>query len=156
MQTNIRILAACFNARAELSERSFRVIQRLEYMNYHRVQVCNDYDCPLLSLTTVFHCVPSHCISHSVSAVHVCSSTCTFRTIESTIIFEREHVRSQKLVFVHDISKFLCPQCVLYASILLVIVLFHFNYHCSSIYCVPIIIYQCFSYNLLQLTTKLK
>ena len=104
MQTNIGILAACFNARAELSERSFCVIQRLEYMNYHGVQVCNDYDCPLLSLTTVFHCVPSHCVSHSVSVVHECSSTCTFRTIESTIIVEREYVSSQKLVFVHDIS----------------------------------------------------
>ena len=53
MQTNIGILAACFNARAELSERSFSVIQRLEYMNYHGEQVCNDYDCPLLSLITV-------------------------------------------------------------------------------------------------------
>ena len=30
-------------------------------------------------------------------------------------------------------SKSLCPECVLYASILLVIVLFRFNYHCSSI-----------------------
>ena len=73
-------------------------------MNYHGVQVCNDYDCPLLSLTTVFHCVPSRCISHFVSVVHECSSTCTFKTIESTIIVEREHISSQKLIFVHDIS----------------------------------------------------
>ena len=92
------ILAACFNATGEIRDKSFCVVQLLEHMDCSGVQVCNEYGCPLLSL---FQFVPSDCISHSVSVVHECSSTCVFRRINTTTIVERKHVKS---CFVHDLS----------------------------------------------------
>ena len=80
---NVGILAACFNAAGEIRDKSFCVVQLLEHMDCSGVQVCNEYGCPLLTLTSLFQFVPSDCISHSVSVVHECSSTSRKRELSS-------------------------------------------------------------------------
>lgn len=49
-------------------------------------------------------CVPSICISHSVSVMHECSVSCVFRHVNTTATVERREVRTRKLCFVHDFS----------------------------------------------------
>ncbi len=66
-------------------------------------RTCNEFDCPLFTLSTIFQCNPSDSISHSVSMLHECTASCTFkRGVTETI--ERENVQSSKLVFEHDFS----------------------------------------------------
>ena len=103
MQTDFGRLAECFNTSGE----SICVVQILEHMDCFGAQLYNEYDCPLLTLIPSFHCVFSHCISHSVSVAHECSSTCIFtkNTSTSTSIIERQPVQSHsKLCFHHDFS----------------------------------------------------
>lgn len=104
VQVDIGLLAACFTAPRETIHKSFCVVQQLEHMDSYGIPVCNEYDCPLLTLSNLFRCIPSICISHSVSVVHECSASCVFRRIITTAIVERRRVQTQKLSFVHDFS----------------------------------------------------
>ena len=101
MQTDIALLAACFSGP---DNKSFCVVQLFEHLDSFGDQICNEYDCPLLTLTILFRCVPSTAISHSVSVVHECSRTCVFKHTDTTTIMERTHVQARKLKFVHDLS----------------------------------------------------
>lgn len=98
MQMDIGLLAACFTAPGE----SFCVVQQAEQMDSFGIPVCNEYDCPLLTLSNLFRCVPSICISHSLSVMHECSVSCVFRHVNTTATVERREVRTRKLCFVHD------------------------------------------------------
>ena len=100
LQTDIALLTACFS----VPEKSLCIVQLFERMDSFGVQICNEYDCPLLTLTNLFRCISSTAISHSVSVVHECSTTCTFSHTQTTTIMERTYVPSQKLKFVHDMS----------------------------------------------------
>ena len=62
----------------------------------------NEYDCPLYSLTDLFHCVQSLCINHTVSVVHECSSSCMFKSLPVGTQVKRQTVMSHKLTFDHD------------------------------------------------------
>ena len=103
-QTDIGILTACFHINGERKDESYCIVQLLERVDSFGIQLCNEFDCPLLTITTLFRSVPSNCISHSVSIMHECSSSCTFEHADTTTVVECEHVTSRKLVFVHDFS----------------------------------------------------
>lgn len=55
------------------------ILQVLEHMD--ALGICHsamhEYDCLLLSLPYLFHCVPAHSILQSVSIIHRCSQTWT-------------------------------------------------------------------------------
>ena len=102
MQTDIGLLTACFQVAGEGRERSWCLVQLLQPMDSMGIQVCNEFDCPLLTMTDLFRCIPSHSISHSVSVMHECSSSCTYTHINTTTTVERESVDSRHLVFQHD------------------------------------------------------
>lgn len=104
IQIDIGILAACFTVVEDMRQKTFCIVQVFEYMDTFGIQVYNEYDCPILSLSNLFCCVPSTSINHSVSVVHECSSSCVFRRISTTTTVEREKVQACKLCFVHDFS----------------------------------------------------
>ena len=101
LQIDIAKLAACFVAP---DCESFCIVQIFEHMDALGLPIFNEYDCPLLNITSLFRCVPSTTIAHSVSVHHECSSTCTFTRALATTVVKREHVVSQKLNFVHDFA----------------------------------------------------
>ena len=92
LQVDFGVLAACFHA--EEGNTSYCIIQQYELMDTFGVQLYNEFECPLLSLTNFFHCVSSNSISQSVSVTHQCTSSCTQ--------IERQTVTAQKFTFVHD------------------------------------------------------
>ena len=98
-QVDTGILSACFRDKDGLS---YCIVQLLQPMDVLGTQVSNEFDCPLLSLTDVFRCVPSKCICHSVSVLHECSSSCCIKTTNRSTVIERELVQMSQLVFEHD------------------------------------------------------
>ena len=73
-------------------------------MDSYGILVTNEFDCPLLSLTILFRCIPSHSVMQTVSIVHEYTPSCVFKHNNTTTQVERETVVSQKLLFVHDYS----------------------------------------------------
>ena len=99
-QFDYGVLAACYTiCEGDLSQ--LCLIQLFEPMNSCGVPVTNDYDCPLLSLTSLF---PSTSILQSVSIMHECTSSCQAKSVNSTSQVERQCISSQKLTFVCDFS----------------------------------------------------
>ena len=72
-----------------ISRLSYCRVQLYEAMDSYGILVTNEFDCPLLSLTTLFRCIPSHSVMQTVSIVTQ---------------VQRETVVSQKLLFVHNYS----------------------------------------------------
>ena len=103
-QIDTGVLAACFRVDGENTRSSYCLVQLYEPMDSFGIQVTNEFDCPLLSLTTLFRCISSYSIMQSVSIHHECTPSCVFRHINTSTQIERETVVSQKLVFVHDYS----------------------------------------------------
>ena len=101
MQVQFGVLAACFNFHG--GGGSYCIIQLFEPMDNLDTPLTNEYDCPLVSLTDLFWCVPSHSILQSVSIMHECT-TCTVKHVTTTTQVERLSVMSQKPMFVHDYS----------------------------------------------------
>ena len=64
----------------------------------------NDLDCPRLCMTNLFYCIDSHLISHAVSVIHECTSTCNFVSTTVTSTVEHEQVASTALTYMHDYS----------------------------------------------------
>ena len=93
------VLVACFAA-GDTSRYCF--IQVFEPMDSLGTTMLNEYECPLYSLTNLFRCVPSDCIKHSVSLLHECTPSCTFKQANAESQIERENVVNQQLVFEHD------------------------------------------------------
>ena len=63
----------------------------------------NDYDCPLLDLSTTIFCTTGNNVQRPVSFVHECSATCLCKeTGTSQRSVEREIVEEDTLVFEHD------------------------------------------------------
>lgn len=80
------------------------MIRPLQYMDALGQPILNEYDCPILSLTNLLYCIPSHCVSHAVSVVHECTHTCTFVSSSTTKKIEHEDVQSSFSLFKHDWS----------------------------------------------------
>ena len=53
-----------------ISRSSYCRVQLYEAMDSYGILVTNEFDCPLLSLTTLFRCIPSHSVMQTVSIVH--------------------------------------------------------------------------------------
>ena len=68
------------------------------------VPVLNEYECPLLTLSTTVVFVHSTAISTAISVMHQCSDTCSFVRTSCFENRERESVSTNKLVFQHDWS----------------------------------------------------
>ena len=103
MQGDLGLFVASFSVR---EGGSYCIVQLFEPMDSFGIPITNDYDCPLLSLTYLFHCIPAHCILQSVSLIHECSPTCNLQCINTSSTVERLSVSSQKhtCMFVHDFS----------------------------------------------------
>ena len=103
-QIDTGVLAACFRVDGENKRSSYCLVQLYEPMDSYGILVTNEFDCPLLSLTTLFRCIPSHSIMQTVSIIHECTPSCVFKHTNTSTQVERETVVSQKLLFVHDYS----------------------------------------------------
>ena len=98
MQGDFGLFVASFSVR---EAGSYCVVQLFEPMDSFGIPITNDYDCPLLSLTYLFRCIPAHCILQSIFLIHECSPTC----VNTSSTVDRLSVSSQKHVFVHDFIK---------------------------------------------------
>ena len=70
-------------------------------------QIKNEYDCPLVLLTSEFITILPSEIIGPASVVHACSNTCRIIEGRRTRLIERETVelnRQTQLVYKHDIS----------------------------------------------------
>lgn len=75
--------------------------------------------------TTSFHCVPSDCISHLISVINECSSSCTFRYANTTTMLI--HINwSLYMYIVHDFSN---NQCALDAFFWLIHMYMYVHVH---------------------------
>ena len=101
LQGDFGILAACFQVR---EGGSYATLQLFEPMDALGTPLRNEYDCPLLSLTCLFRCIPVHSILQSVSIIHQCSPTCTVQCVSASRTVEILSVPSQTHVFMHDFS----------------------------------------------------
>ena len=60
----------------------------------------NEFDCPLFYLTNLFRCIVSHSVSQSISIVHECNSSCTYKTIHAAMQVERQMIQSESLTLI--------------------------------------------------------
>lgn len=76
--------------------------------------ICNEFDCPLLTMSHLVYCVPSECIKHAISVIHECTDSCTFITRLTSKVVKHESVSASDLSYAHDWSH---------------------NLYCHNIYC---------------------
>eukprot|EP00731_Ephydatia_muelleri_P033470 Em0030g27a len=77
-------------------------------------EMVNDYDCPLLDLSTTIFCTTGNNVQRPVSFVHECSATCLCKeTGTSRRSVEREIVEEDTLVFEHDWKNTMYCYCTL-------------------------------------------
>ena len=101
MQGDFGLFVASFSVR---EGGSYCIVQLFERMDSFGIPITNDYDCPLLSLTNLFHCIPAHYVFQSISVIHECTSTCNLQCVYTSSTVERLSIPSQKHMFVHDFS----------------------------------------------------
>jgi hypothetical protein len=82
-----------------------------------RELICNDFDCPLLLLSTDVCLVRPCAIISVVSVVHECTPSCTFKEITTPRVIEREAIQCNQTVFEHDWSNMM---------------------YCLNVYCMPL------------------
>ena len=99
-QVDLGVLTGCFHIQDKGT--SYCIVQLYEPMDVSGAPLCNEFDCPLFSLTNLFRCVPSTSIFQSVSIIHQCTSTCMCKLLSDTTQIERQTVTKQMLTFVHD------------------------------------------------------
>ena len=64
--------------------------------------VKTEYDCPLLTLSSVLHIVYPYLVMTAVSLNHECTHTCTFNETQIQCTIERENVLKDCLLYSHD------------------------------------------------------
>lgn len=97
---SVGLLLACFHD--VKSNHSYSIVQVLQSIDCFGEYIHDEFDCPLLSLTDLLYCIPSKSITHSVSVVHNCTSSCTFLSSSSTKTVEHELIATTQLVYHHD------------------------------------------------------
>ena len=70
-------------------------------MDLNGEPLTNEYNCPLLSLTSRVFPLSCECVKKAVSIIHECN-TCTFVECRSSQRVEREDIEVDKLTFQHD------------------------------------------------------
>ena len=84
---------------------SYCVLQQLRYKtNGNGRIICNEYDCPLLTVDNDFLMVKSNNIVTDISVIHHCTDECVFAEATQETIIERQSVDSSKLTLQHDYS----------------------------------------------------
>ena len=76
-------------------------------MDGDNTYIVNEFDCPILLLTTDVYCVRPAQIQSVISIVHMCGTTCTSETVAIPAQIEREQISTSKLFFNHDLSNHL-------------------------------------------------
>ena len=94
-------LMACFESGARSQNCIIQAIVEEKAMDQ---PILNEFDCPLLSLSTTFHVIPSSSTVTSVSIIHQCSQACTFAQSSTPVTREREVLISSQLTYTHDYS----------------------------------------------------
>ena len=87
-----------------MNKAPFCVLQELQLHKIMGTVLHNDFDCPLLTLTTNIFIVPSHLILTYVSVIHQCTNTCTIVSQLTSLTQEREQVNQERLFLNHDLS----------------------------------------------------
>ena len=64
--------------------------------------VCNHLDCPLLLLTREVFCISPSQVLNSVSILHECIDSCTFKRVRFSKRVEREDIQTTETEFIHD------------------------------------------------------
>ena len=82
----------------------FCLVQEFEEMQVDGIPITNDYDCPLLNLTSCVRSITPLAIARSVSIVHECTNSCSFVQCQTRQRVERCSVLVHKLAFQHDFS----------------------------------------------------
>ena len=62
----------------------------------------NEYDCPLMDLSTTIFCTAGNNIQRPVSFVHQCSGTCLFKETGASIRNVEREIVQDTLIFKHD------------------------------------------------------
>ena len=96
------LLLACFSNCEDHT--AYCLVRLLQPMDIFGEPVCNEYDCPILNLSNLIYCIPSTYISHAVSVVHECTTTCSFITNNSIKRIEQENVNVCLISYNHDWS----------------------------------------------------
>ena len=65
--------------------------------------ILNEFECPLLLLTSCLYLVSTTCIVSPISIVHSCDSMCKFVECITNRVTERELVPLKKLTFCHNL-----------------------------------------------------
>jgi hypothetical protein len=95
----VGLLLACFSdCKHHATFCLVRVLQPVDN------QECNEYDCPILSMSNLIYCIPAKHVYHSVSVVHECTNSCSFVTTSIQKRIEQEDVCVSQLTFSHDWS----------------------------------------------------
>jgi hypothetical protein len=88
----------------ESNSRCYVIVRHLEPLMAGTEPVCNDFDCPLYSLTSILRSIPSAAIIWPVSVVHQCTSTCSLQNKNASMTLEWQVASQKTLCFSHDWS----------------------------------------------------
>eukprot|EP00731_Ephydatia_muelleri_P012741 Em0007g51a len=78
--TAVGVILCCI----ERNSRCYVIVRQLEPLMAGTEPICNDFDCPLYSLTSILRSIPSAAIIRPVSVVHQCTSTCSLQNKDDT------------------------------------------------------------------------
>ena len=100
MQGDFGLFVASFSVR---EGGSYCIVQLFEPMDSFGIPITNDYYCPLLSLTSLFHCIPAH---------YICNPFLSFMNAPQHVIFNvyilqaqwKDFLSLHRNMFVHDFS----------------------------------------------------
>ena len=98
IQTAVGVILCCI----ESNSRCYVIVRHLEPLMAGTEPICNDFDCPLYSLTSILRSIPSAAIIRPVSVVHQCTSTCSLQNKDVSMTLERQVASQKTLCFSHD------------------------------------------------------
>lgn len=87
-----------------VQQQRYCIVQELETVSVNGEPILNQFDCPLLTLSTDFYAVHPDSIITSISVIHECTTSCTFKQNSSSSRIERELISQNSLVYEHDWS----------------------------------------------------
>lgn len=99
---SVGLLLACFKEHAYGV--SYAIVQLLQFMDNLGEIIINEFDCPLLMLSSLVYCVLASHVDHSISVVHECTDSCKYVTGQGAKTIEHENVTISQLSYKHDYS----------------------------------------------------
>lgn len=98
LQVEYGLLLSCFAVDGE----SHCLVQVFEQLQCGLQPLINEFNCPLLTATTIIMRIASLAVISSISVAHECSTSCTFQQVHNVFPVERENVDIEGLQYVHD------------------------------------------------------